>query len=104
MMRRIAELSDKIREEVAGARGYAVDALQAKDAGNASDARTFAEMANQELGHADKLHAMVVNLIGKAQQDGAEVPDGMMRVWEFEHSRIIESTAEVRSLLQMLNG
>lgn len=37
-------------------------------------------------------------------QDGAEVPDGMMKVWEFEHSQIIEGIVEVRSLLQMLNG
>lgn len=36
--------------------------------------------------------------------DQREAPEGMERVWEFEHGRIIEDTAAVRNLLMMLNG
>ncbi len=101
-MERIAELSCMVHDEVDGARKYAKRALLAKDLERAQDARTFAEMANQELGHADKLHDMATDLISEAKRGGAEVPSGMEKVWGYEHGRIVEETAAVRSLLQML--
>lgn len=103
-MERIAKLADMIREEVCDATKYAKLALQTKDIGEAADARTFADIANQELGHADRLHAMVVSAIETVKREGREVPAGMERVWDFEHARIIDETAAARSLLQMLNG
>lgn len=103
-MERIAELADMIREEVSDARKYALEALRAKDSGDASEARAFAEMGNQELGHSDMLHSMVVSLIERTRGSGVEVPDGMTRVWDYEHARIIEETAAARNLLQMLGS
>lgn len=102
-MEKVARLADMIREEVADAKKYAMCALKAKDS-DAQAARTFGDIANQELGHADKLHEMVVACIDEAKRSGAEAPEGMERVWEFEHGRIIEDTAAVRNLLMMLNG
>ena len=103
-MERIGELARMICEEVRDARKYAKLALKAKDTSALADARTFAEISNQELGHADKLHDMVVNAIAQAKQTGKEPPEGMERVWDWEHERIIEDTAEVRNLLGMLNA
>ena len=102
-MERIAKLAEMMRDEVSGARCYAMEALKAKDAGRASEARTFAEMANQELGHSDKLHAVAVNLINDTAQS-KDAPEGMRLVWEYEHGRLIDETASVRGLLQMYNG
>ena len=78
--------------------------LKAKDTSALADARTFAEISNQELGHAGKLHDMVANAIAQAKQAGKEPPEGMERVWDWEHERIIEDTAELRNLLGMLNA
>lgn len=101
-MEKVARLAGMVREEVEDARRYAMCALKAKDA-DAQGARTFAEIANQELGHADKLHALIVACIDEAKRSGRAAPEGMERVWEYEHGRIIEETASVRSLLMMLN-
>lgn len=103
-MERIGELARMICDEVCDARKYAKLALKAKDTSALADARTFAEISNQELGHADKLHDMVVSAIAQAKQAGKEPPEGMERVWDWEHERIIEDTAEVRNLLGMLNA
>ena len=65
---------------------------------------TYAEMSNQELGHADRLHDMAVNEIKLAEQQGREAPDGMRKVWDWEHGRIVDKTAAVRNLLMMLNA
>ena len=100
-MERVADLARLMHEEVADARKYAKMALLEKDTGSLQNAKTFAEIANQELGHADKLHSMAVDLIADKKRGGAEAPAGMERVWEYEHGRIIDETAAVRNLLQM---
>ena len=103
-MERIGELVDGIYDEVDGAERYAKRALQAKADGEIAYAKTYAEMANQELGHADRLHDMAVSEIKLAEQQGREAPDGMRKVWDWEHGRIVDKTAAVRNLLMMLNG
>lgn len=100
-MEKIARLARMIREETQDAGKYAKCALSARDL-NPQECRTFADIANQELGHADKLHAMAVACIEEANRQGREAPAGMERVWEFEHERIVEDTAAVRNLLMML--
>lgn len=101
MMERIARLAEMIREEVGDAEKYAMCALKASDS-DAQAARTFGDIANQELGHADRLHSMVVECIDGAKRSGKAVPEGMERVWDYEHGRIIEDTAAVRNMLMML--
>lgn len=102
-MEKVARLAGMIREEIEDARRYAMCALKAKGL-NAAEARAFSEIANQELGHADKLHAVAVACIEEAKRSGREVPAGMERVWEFEHGRMVEETTAVRSLLSSLSG
>lgn len=101
-MRRIGELAELIECELSSAERYAKLALASKDSGNAAEARVFAEVANQGLGCCDKLHGLVTSAIASAKQDGAEVPEGMERVWDWAHARLVDKTASVRSLLQML--
>lgn len=102
-MERVAKLAEMIREEIADAQRYAMCALKARDS-RPAEARTYGDIANQELGHADKLHAIVVDAIDEARRSGGEVPEGMELVWDYEHGRIVEETAAVRNLLLMLNG
>lgn len=97
-MEKIAKLSDMMHEEIADAKKYAKCALKAKDT-DPQDARVFAELANQELGHADKLHNMVVEVMR-----AGNVPESMQYLWDFEHGKIIDETAEARGLLMMIEG
>lgn len=47
---------------------------------------------------------MAVSEIKLAEQQGREATDGMRKVWDWEHGRIVDKTAAVRNLLMMLNG
>ena len=38
------------------------------------------------------------------RRNRAEADDGMRKVWDWEHGRIVDKTAAVRNLLMMLNG
>lgn len=84
---------------VPGANG-SVQLAAVGDVGNVA----FMSPVTVECGAGDKLHDMVVNAIAQAKQAGKEPPEGMERVWDWEHERIIEDTAEVRNLLGMLNA
>lgn len=86
-MERIGELVDGIYDEVDGAERYAKRALKAKTDGEIAYAKTYSEMANQELGHADRLHDMAVSEIKLAEQQGREAPDGMRKVWDLSIRR-----------------
>lgn len=102
-MESIASLAEMVHEELEGAKCYAKLALEYRDREDTSAARQFAEMANQELGHADRLRSMALGIANSARSAG-NVPSGMEQLWDYENGRIIDETAEVRNLLGMYNG
>ena len=97
-MKEIKYLVEEIKEELEGAEEYAKHALQYKTSDKTlSD--VFATIAAQELSHVDALHAQAVRLI-KASDD--KPPAAMQAVWDWEHERMIEHAAKVKTLLDML--
>lgn len=64
-------------------------------------ARTYAEMAEQELTHANKLHEFVVKFIAKARES-AEPPKWMLEMWEEEHKEIVEEVAKAKAMISMI--
>lgn len=99
-MKEIKELAHQIRDELDVAEEYAKCAVKLKDE-RPSESSTYAEMARQELGHADTLHKMAARAIEKARESGAAVPAGMETVWEWEHDNMIDRTARIRAMLGM---
>lgn len=99
-MERIKNLAKQIEEELEDAEHYAKCAVKLKDE-NASDSSAYAEMARQEMGHAEKLHNMAVRLIEKQRQTGVAPPAAMLAVWEWEHEKMMDHMATVKLLLSM---
>lgn len=99
----IKYLAENIEEELEDAEKYAKAALHQK--GTDRDlCQTFEELARQELSHSDKLHAQAVRLINAKKAAGITAPAYMEAIWNWEHSKMIEKTAHVHRLLDMLKG
>lgn len=99
-MQEIIDLFEKISEEIEGARNYAKCALRFKDI-DSDRAATYLEMSKQELGHVDRLHAMVVRIIKKYKATGAEVPGDMQNLYNWQHDKMIDCVAKVKDLHAM---
>lgn len=100
-MKAIKEIVEDIRDELDGAKHYAEKAVRMRDT-DMTAANTYAEMARQELGHADKLHGMAVKLINEQRAAGVTPPASMQVVWDWEHERMIDQTARIKALLDMV--
>ena len=96
-------LAEYIEEELDDAEKYAKAALHHKDT-DRELRQTFEDLSRQELSHSDKLHAQAVRLINAKKSAGVTVPASMEIVWKWEHEKMIEKTAHVHRLLDMLKG
>lgn len=100
-MREIKELAEFIHTEVDAALGYAKCAVAYHD--TRSDlSRTYADLAEAEIGHAKKLHEHAAKLIAEAEQKGRNVPEEMRRKWDDEHKDSIDRMAKAKSYLALL--
>lgn len=94
-MKIIKELSEMIEEELDGAEEYAKMALMHKN-DNPNLAKTFYDIATEEMRHVDMLHGEVAHLIEAHRKEHGEPPAPMMAVYEFLHGRHIEKANAVR--------
>lgn len=99
-MKKIAEIVANIREELDGATEYAKKATQYKDQDRALS-EAYAALATAELEHVDRLHAQAVRMIKEQAATGKEVPPGMQAVWDWEHDRMVDHVARVKTMLDM---
>lgn len=96
-------LAEYIEEELEDAEKYAKAALH--QTGTDRDlCQAFEELSRQELSHSDKLHAQAVRLINAKKSAGIAAPASMEAIWKWEHEKMIEKTAHVHRLLDMLKG
>lgn len=58
--------------------------------------------SRQELGHANRLHEMAVRHIEKAKDAGLHPTEAMQAVWDWEHERMLDRAAHVKTLLSMM--
>lgn len=100
-MKEIKMIAEQIRDELDVVEEYAREAARLKDT-RSSDASSYADMARQELGHAETLHKMAVRLIDKEMEVGTTVPTAMQAVWDWEHERMIDRMGKVKALLGMM--
>lgn len=96
-------LAEYIEEELEDAEKYAKAALHHKDT-DRELRQTFEDLARQELSHSDKLHAQAVRLINAKKAAGITAPASMEAIWSWEHGKMIDKTAHVHRLLDMLKG
>ena len=98
-MKIIKKISHQIKEEAEGAIEYAKCAVHYKEE-YPELARAYADMAEQELSHANRLHDFVVKFIAKAREK-AEPPKWMIEMWDEEHREILEEVAKAKTMISM---
>ena len=100
-MKKIKCLVENICEEIEDAEKYAKEAMRMKTE-DLELSKVYAELARQELGHADTLHNQAVRIIKAHKATGAETPTSMQVVWDWEHEKIVDKTARIKMMLEMI--
>ena len=94
-MKIIKVMAEKIKEELKDAESYIDLATEwKKDQPEAAD--LFAELSAEEMGHANKLHGKVTEMIEAYRTQNGEPPAGMMAIYEYMHEQQIEMAMMVK--------
>ena len=88
-------LSEKIEEELDDAEAY-IDLAMKWKTDEPDTANVFYELSTEEMGHVDKLHKEVTELIEDYRKDHGEPPKEMMVLYEFLHQRHVGKATEIR--------
>lgn len=99
-MKIIQDVADYIYEEIADAKKYIRAAIKERET-DKDLADCLYDLSGEELIHADKLHEQVRRLIREYKEKKGEPPELMMQLYEREHARIIDCTAEVKRLQEL---
>lgn len=51
------------------------------------------------MNHADMLHGHAVRLIKAEKEKGIEAPASMQAVWDWQHEKMVDHIAKIKSLL-----
>ena len=94
-MKIIKVMTEKIKEELKDAEAYIDLATEWKKEQPAT-AELFAELSAEEMGHVDKLHKGITELIMAYRETTGEPPAGMMAVYEYLHEQQIENAMWVK--------
>ena len=100
-MKIIKHLVEDINEELEGAEHYAKLATQYK-IDDCTLADVYAKLAGVELDHVNALHEQVVRIIKEWKStSGKETPAPMQAVWNWEHSKSVDTEARIKTMLSM---
>ena len=94
-MKIIKCLSEKIKEELKDAEAY-IDLASEWKKEEPEAADVFAELSAEEMGHVNKLHTEVTQLISRYRQTKGEPPAGMMAIYEYLHEQEIGNAMRVK--------
>lgn len=102
-MKVIEKLEKQIHEEIHDAKKYIKCALMYKDEDrDLSD--MYYQLSQEEMGHMEKLHKMVVSIIEDYRKEKGEPPADMLTLYNYLHEQDIDEAAEVKMLISMYKG
>ena len=102
-MKIIKCLSEKIEDELQDSLEYIDLAMRWKDE-EPETADLFYELSVEEMGHMDKLHKEVVNLIEEYRKEHGDPPKEMMVLYEYLHEKHIGTATQIRVKQGMYKG
>ena len=101
-MKIIKCIAEKIKEEIRDAEAYIDMAITWKKE-EPDAAEVFAELSAEELGHMERLHKIVTELIEEYRNTHGEPTAGMMELYDYMHKQDIENTMRVKVKTAMYN-
>ena len=94
-MKIIKCLSEQIEDELQDAEKYINLAMKWKSE-EPDTADLFYELSVEEMGHMDKLHNEVAELIEEYRKTNGEPPKDMMTLYEYLHEKHIQKATEIK--------
>ena len=94
-MKIIKCLSELIEEELEDSQKY-IDLAMKWRTDEPDTADLFYELSTEEMGHADKLHQEVTELIEEYRKEHGDPPKEMMVLYEYLHEKHIGHATEIR--------
>ena len=88
-------LAAKIEEELNDANAY-VDLAMKWRQDEPDTAEVFYQLSLEEMGHVDKLHQEVTELIDDYRKENGEPPKDMMVLWNYLHDRHMETATQIK--------
>ena len=88
-------LSEKIEDELEDANAY-IDLAMKWKAEEPDTAEVFYELSVEELGHMEKLHKEVTELIEDYRREHGDPPKEMMVLYEYLHNKHIGTATQIR--------
>ena len=102
-MQEIQKLEDYIQEELYDAKKYIKCALMYKDS-DRDLADMYYQLSQDEMGHMEKLHKMVVTLIDDYRKEQGEPPVEMLTLYNYLHEKEIDKAEHIKTLQSMYKG
>ena len=94
-MKIIKCLSTLIEEEISDAAKY-IDLAMRWKSDEPDTADLFYTLSTEEMGHVDKLHKEVAELIDEYRKENGEPPKEMMVLYDFLHEKHISDATQVK--------
>jgi len=99
-MKIIKCLSELIEEELEDSKKYIDLAMKWKQE-EPDTADLFYELSLEEMGHVDKLHQEVTELIEEYRKEHGEPPKDMMILWNYLHEKHIGNATQIKVMQGM---
>lgn len=96
-------LSEKIEDELNDAQEYIDLAMKWKQ-DEPETADLFAELSAEELGHMEKLHKEVADIIEEYRKEHGEPPKDMMVLYDYLHEKHIAKATQIKIKQAMYKG
>lgn len=94
-MKAIETLSDNIEEELEDACKYIDLALDVKDTDQTS-AEMYYQLSIEEMGHMEKLHKRVVDIIAEYRKAHGDPPPEMQWRYDYLHKKHMEKATKIK--------
>ena len=94
-MKIIKCLSEKIEDELQDAADYIDLAMRWKQ-DEPETAELFYELSTEEMGHMEKLHKEVTELIEEYRKENGDPPKEMMTLYDYLHEKHIATATQIR--------